>query len=132
MKKYILNSTFNWADEHDITVRSIMTEDMRTSWLENKDEMIEIIGNDEERYYFGTNQSVTFTMTDIFSMIESSVELSPDEDKVLKKYNSATFDILNSVRDRMMDAAYDVFDGVDDDKVKHFEELYEKLDNWLV
>ena len=108
---YIINRKEDYADEFYYTVRSFLTSEQRTIFLENIDFIKEII-NEEScmEFYFGTNEFLEFFMDDIIDMVTDAVQITDEEYKTLQKFSCASLDIIYKFMNRFIDKAYDLFD----------------------
>lgn len=133
---YIINSTIDYADEFDYTIRSFLTQEKINCLIENQHFItfvFEESGNFEFECYFGTNECFEFKIYEFFDYITDAKQITEDEYKILKKYDCASLDIADRVISYFMDHAYDLFDVEDAteeqlENMRKAEEIYSTLD----
>lgn len=82
-QKYIVDISFNWADEMDVPGFCILTE---SELNECKDMANQLDDDDEINYYCGTNEDVNFYKEDILDMLDNAKKISDEELKIINKY----------------------------------------------
>ena len=98
MSKLIITGSYDYADEFDYPVCSVITVDQRAV-------VLEVIGNvpfGADEYGFGTNESLFFEEYAIIDMLRKAQPISDEELKVLKKFGG-TFglDVIEQVVDKI-------------------------------
>lgn len=83
MQYYIIDTSYNWADEMDIDCFTFMSEEE----LAITREALSKIPNDHEySTYIGSNEEQIFTKEDIEYMLNSAKPISEEEMKIVKRY----------------------------------------------
>jgi len=83
MQYYILDTSYNWADEMDIDCFTFMSEEELAS---TKEALSKIPKDYEYSTYIGSNEEQIFTKEDIEYMLNSAKLISEEEMKIVKKY----------------------------------------------
>ncbi len=79
MKKYIVKSSFNWADEIDLTGFDLFTEDeLKDTKKALKNLSLEVKG------YIGTNEDIDIEASDVLEELDCAKEISDGEYAFLK------------------------------------------------
>lgn len=134
--RYIINSTKDYADEFDYTIRSYLTQEKLNCLNENRDFIISVF-EDSDNYefecYFGTNECFDINIHEFFDLILDAKEISEKEYLILKKFEIASLDIVDRVISYFLDHAYDLFDVEDateeqNENMKKSEEIYRLID----
>ena len=113
---YIINSTRDYADEFDYTIRSYLTQEKINCLNENRDFIISVFEDSDSaefECYFGTNEGFDISIHEFFDLILHAKEISEKEYLILKKFEIASLDIVDRVISYFLDHAYDLF-GVED------------------
>lgn len=85
MKYYVLDTSYNWADEIDIDHYTIVAEDVLRDYRKD----LEKVPDDYEySTYVGSNEEQTFTKDDIEYMLNTAKSISESDMNVLRKYVS--------------------------------------------
>lgn len=134
--RYIINSTRDYADEFEYTIRSYLTEEKINCLNENREFIISVFedtNNSEFECYFGTNEWLDMDIYEFFDYVVDAKEISEKEYLVLKKYEVASLDVVNRVISYFLDYSYDLFDVKDaseeqNENMKKAEEIYRILD----
>lgn len=134
---YIINDTIDYADEFEYTIRSFLNSEKINCLRENQDfitNVFNVTGNSEFECYFGTNECFEFKICEFFDYITDTKQITEEEYKILKKYDCACLDIVDSVISYFLDHAYDLFD-VDEraseeqnQNMQKAEEIYRIMD----
>ena len=83
MQYYILDTSYNWADEMDIDCFTFMSEEELAL---TREALSKIPRDHEYSTYIGSNEEQIFTKEDIESMLNSAEPISEEEMKIVKKY----------------------------------------------
>lgn len=134
--RYIINSTRDYADEFDYTIRSFLNPEKINCLRENQEFItfvFEESGNSEFECYFGTNEGFDITIYDFFDYVTDAKEITEAEYNTLMKFDCASLDIVDRVISYFMDHAYDLFDVEDAteeqlENMRKAEEIYRTLD----
>lgn len=82
-KKYVVDTSFNWADEMDVDSFCILTQ----SELDKYKKLFEEVDDDETfNYYCGTNEDGEFTKNEVLDMLNKAKEITPEELETIKKF----------------------------------------------
>lgn len=109
MQYYILDTSYNWADEMDIDGYTIMTE---KEIADAKDALKNIPRDYEYSTYIGSNEEQIFIKEDIESMLDSAVLITKEErDIIVKHVGQCNHDPIS---DFLM-SYDDTTDGITDD-----------------
>ena len=82
-KKYVVDTSFNWADEMDVDGFCILTQ----SKLDEYKELAESMKDDQTLdYYCGTNEGTEFSKEEILDMLNEAQEITPKELAVIEKF----------------------------------------------
>ena len=82
-KKYVVDTSFNWADEMDVDGFCILTQ----SELDKYKKLFEEADDDETfNYYCGTNEDVELTKDKVLNMLNEAQEITPEELKIIEKF----------------------------------------------
>lgn len=81
-KKYVVDTSFNWADEMDVAEFCILTQ----SELDRFKKLFEEADAETFEYYCGTNEDVEFTKDEILGMLNAAQEITPEELEVINKF----------------------------------------------
>lgn len=101
---YLVKYNGNYADEFDVYFHSVMSE----SELKEAKSLIRKVDWVEEEFYFGTNEYIEVNSVDLLKVLDSAVEITPEQHQVLidLDINIVSFgDGLNW--DGLLDCAYD-------------------------
>ena len=84
-QKYIIDTSFNWADEMDINQFTILDEEERQAFIKLTDEM-----DDDYVYtaYVGSNEEEELTKRDFESMLRTARPISDQEAETILRYAS--------------------------------------------
>lgn len=84
-QKYIIDTSFNWADEIDINQFTILDEEERQAFIKLTDDM-----DDDYVYtaYVGTNEEEELTKRDFESMLRTARPISDQEAETILRYAS--------------------------------------------
>lgn len=101
MEKLIILEEFDYADEFDYPVCSVLTVDQRDTLLD----CIKNVPFGSDEYGFGTNEALDFDESDIVDMLSDMQPISEDRLQILKDYGvtGIGLDIMDSVLDRLID-----------------------------
>ena len=89
MKHYLVQYEGNYADEFDIYFHQVMTEDE----LERaKDLISKADWDDEEEFYFGTNEWIEVDSSELLEALSSAKEITEDQYKVLSDLDLLSID----------------------------------------
>lgn len=102
--KYIINTAYNYADEFDYPVFSVIPESDRDKLISTYD-IWKFKG--EEAYYFGTNEELMFYSDDILDLIKTAIPVDDATFKIVKPFFPQ--DYLD-IADRILDRLYDLQD----------------------
>ena len=80
MKKYLVQYNGNYADEFDVYFHSIMTEEQ----LEEAKGLIQKVDWDEEEFYFGTNEYIDVSSSELLRNLNKAKEITDEQFKVLE------------------------------------------------
>lgn len=83
MQYYILDTSYNWADEMDIDCFTFMSEE---DLALTREALSRIPGDHEYSTYIGSNEEQIFRKEDIVDMLNSARPISEEEMKIVKKY----------------------------------------------
>lgn len=81
MKYYIVRYRGNWADEFNVYFHQVMSD---TELAELKDAIASTNWNNEE-FYFGTNEALDFSTSELLSYLEDAEEINEEQFKVLQE-----------------------------------------------
>ena len=80
-KRYIIDTSFNWADEFDRGTFCILSEED----LEGYKKCVELMDDeDTHELYFGTNESREFSRDELLEMLSTAREITPAQEKTLE------------------------------------------------
>lgn len=85
MNYYVLDTSYNWADEIDIDRYTVLSEKELNDY---KKDFAKVPDSYEYSTYIGSNEEQTFTKDDIEYMLKSAERISESDMKVLQKYVS--------------------------------------------
>ena len=85
MKYYVLDTSYNWADEMDLDHYTVVDEETLRDY---KKDLAKVPRDYEYSTYVGSNEEQIFTKDDIEYMLESAERISESDMKVLQKYVS--------------------------------------------
>lgn len=100
--KYIINTSYNYADEFDYPVFSIMSEIERDKLISTYD-IWKFEG--EKDYYFGTNEKLRFYSDDILDLIKTATPIDDTTFKTTEPFFPKAY--LN-IADHILDRLYDL------------------------
>lgn len=100
--KYIINTSYNYADEFDYPVFSIMSEFERDNLISTY-YIWKFEG--EKAYYFGTNEELGFYSDDILDLIKTATPIDDTTFKTTEPFFPKAY--LN-IADRILDRLYDL------------------------
>ena len=134
--RYIINSTRDYADEFDYTIRSYLTQEKINCLNENRDFIISVFEDSDSaefECYFGTNEGFDISIHEFFDLILDAKEISEKEYLILKKFEIASLDIVDRVISYFLDHSYDLFDVEDateeqNQNMQKSEEIYRLID----
>ena len=92
--RYIINSTRDYADEFDYTIRSYLTQEKINCLNENRDFIISVFEDSDSatfECYFGTNEGFDISIHEFFDLILDAKEISEKEYLILKKFEQNSF-----------------------------------------
>lgn len=133
---YIINSTRDYADEFEYTIRSYLTQEKINCLNENQEFIISVFeetDNSEFECSFGTNQGFDISISEFFDLIADAKTISETEYSILEKFEVASLDIVDRVISYFLDYAYDLFDIEDateeqNQNMQKAEEIYRLID----
>ena len=85
MQYYVLDTSYNWADEMDLDHYTVVDEDTLRDY---KNDLKKVPDNYEYATCIGSNEEQYFTKDNIECMLETAVRISESDMKVLQKYVS--------------------------------------------
>lgn len=85
MQYYVLDTSYNWADEMDIDRFTIVSEKELNDY---KKELSKVPNDFEYSTYIGSNEEQYFTKDDIEGMLDTAKAITEPEMQVLQKYVS--------------------------------------------
>lgn len=85
MQYYVLDTSYNWADEMDIDRYTVVDEQTLNDY---RKELSKVPRDYEYSTYIGSNEEQIFTKDDIEYMLKSAERISESDMKVLQKYVS--------------------------------------------
>lgn len=85
MQYYVLDTSYNWADEMDIDRYTVVDEQTLNDY---RKELSKVPCDYEYSTYIGSNEEQIFTKDDIEYMLKSAERISESDMKVLQKYVS--------------------------------------------
>lgn len=85
MQYYVLDTSYNWADEMDLDHYTVVDEQTLNDY---KKDLAKVPDSYEYSTYVGSNEEQYFTKDDIESMLDSAELISESDMKVLQKYVS--------------------------------------------
>ncbi len=85
MQYYVLDTSYNWADEMDIDRYTVVDEQTLNDY---KKDLAKVPDSYEYSTYVGSNEEQIFTKDDIEYMLKSAERISESDMKVLQKYVS--------------------------------------------
>lgn len=85
MKYYVLDTSYNWADEMDLDHYTIVAEDALRDY---RKELEKVPDDYEYSTYIGSNEEQIFTKDDIEHMLNTAKLISESDMNVLRKYVS--------------------------------------------
>ena len=80
MKKYLVQYNGNYADEFNVYFHSIMTEEQ----LEEAKGLIQKIGWNEEEFYFGTNEYIDVSSSELLRNLNEAKEITDEQLKTIQ------------------------------------------------
>ena len=80
MKKYLVQYNGNYADEFNVYFHSVMTEEQ----LEEAKGLIQKIGWNEEEFYFGTNEYIDVSSSELLRNLNKAKEITDEQFKILE------------------------------------------------
>ena len=80
-KRYIIDTSFNWADEFDRGTFCIVSEYELECYKRCVEQMDD---GDTHELYFGTNESREFNRDDLREMLSTAREITPAQEKTLE------------------------------------------------
>lgn len=83
MQYYVVDTSYNWADEMDINCFTILREDELNNY---RTDIKKIPDDFEYETCIGTNEEQIFTKDDIEYMLKTAQKISESDLAVLKKY----------------------------------------------
>lgn len=134
--RYIINTTRDYADEFEYTIRSYLTQEKINSINENREFIISVFEERDKakfKCYFGTNEWFDISIHEFFDLIADAKEISEKEYLILKKFEIASLDIVERVITYFLDHSYDLFDVEDaseeqNQNMQKAEEIYRIID----
>lgn len=109
MKYYVLDTSYNWADEMDLDHYTIVSE---TELRHYKNDLEKVPDDFEYSTYVGSNEEQIFTKDDIEYMLKTAERISESDMKVLQKYVSHCSE--DPICD-FLEAYYEEYHDEDDD-----------------
>lgn len=85
MQYYVLDTSYNWADEMDIDHYTVVDENTLNDYRKS---LSNVPRDFEYSTYIGSNEEQTFTKDDIEYMLNTATRISESDMKVLQKYVS--------------------------------------------
>ena len=133
---YLINSTIDYADEFEYTIRSYLTQEKLNCLNENQEfitTVFEETGKLEFNCCFGTNEWFNISIHEFFDYVTDVKQITDYEYLILKKFDIAALDIVNNVISYFLDCAYDLFDVEDateeqNQNMQKAEEIYRLID----
>jgi hypothetical protein len=119
-QRYIISGSYDYADEFNYPVLSIITEEQRDLLLKCE----KLILNMDTEFYFGTNESLSFKPNEIIDMINDAEPISEEEYIFFNKHQfieQGSLDIIEGLISSMDD----------EDNVQEYPELREVYDRLL-
>lgn len=120
MKYYVLDTSYNWADEMYLDNYTVVDEETLRDY---KKYLAKVPDSYEYSTYIGTNEEQIFTKDDIEYMLESAERISESDMKVLQKYVSHCSE--DPICD-FLEAYYEEHHDEDDDDTEDEEDSVDK------
>lgn len=121
MTKVIIAEEFDYADEFDYPVCSVITAHFRDLMLD----AMKYFPNGSEEYYFGTNEALDFERSDIEDMLGDAQIITQDELNVLKKFDVMSgMDVIEYAFDTLIEAMEEIGDL--DDEIFELHQAYKE------
>jgi len=79
MKYYLVTYNGNYADEFDVYFHQVMSEDV----LKEVRDLFSKVNWDYEEFYFGTNEFIDVSSSELFEALSEAKEITEDQYKVL-------------------------------------------------
>lgn len=129
---FLVNCNFNWADEFDLAGFEILSRGELLCMKEDMEKLDRTCDYDYEyEIFFGTNESLTYSPSDVIDFIDDVLKqkpLSEDDAKVIERvfddYSTAVIS-LSEIVDRIWEEAKD--NGFDEDTVDE-EDIFDEDD----
>jgi hypothetical protein len=119
MKNYIISTSVDYADEFYYPVISVFSEEIRNILIVHKSYLTDDMF---EELYFGTNEFVTFKVSEIIEYIDKAQEISQEEIEVLTKYKMLDYNRINIIEE-VLESLYDRVGEENPDLQKRLERL---------
>ena len=103
--KYIINTSYNYADEFDYPVFSVIPESDRDKLISTYD-IWKFEG--KKAYYFGTNEKLMFYSDDILDLIKTAIPVDDATFKIVKPFFPQGY---LDIADRVLGRLYDLQDA---------------------
>lgn len=116
MQYYVLDTSYNWADEMDIDRYTVVDEETLNDY---RKDLSKVPRDYEYSTYVGSNEEQIFTKDDIEYMLKSAERISESDMKVLQKYVSHCSE--DPICD-FLQAYYDEHHDEDDDNMEDEED----------
>lgn len=131
MQYYVLDTSYNWADEMDLDHYTVVDEDTLRDY---KNDLEKVPDSYEYVTCIGSNEEQYFTKDDIESMLDSAQLISESDMKVLQKYVSQCdedpiCEFLQSYYEEQHDEDDDNIEDEEDTKSDEDDTDYFRFDN---
>ena len=83
-QNYVVDTSFNWADEMDVAGCCILSESQIADYKTKLDKYYE--DEDEIEYCCGTNEEAYFTKEKLIHMLEKAKPITPEEVEIITKF----------------------------------------------
>lgn len=108
MKYYLVRYNGNWADEFDVYFHQVMSEG---ELKEAKDTIAATDWNCEE-FYFGTNEALDFSTSELMSFLNRAEEITEEQFKVLEELDLLSISFGDGLNwDSIIEDACDYIDN---------------------
>lgn len=130
MKYYVLDTSYNWADEIDIDHYTVIDGDTLRDY---KNDLKKVPDDYEYSTYIGSNEEQIFTKDDIEYMLKTASPISEADVNVLKKYVShcsedPICDFLQAYYDEHHDEDDDNMEDEEDEESNEDEDFVDEVD----
>ena len=129
MQYYVLDTSYNWADEMDLDHYTIVGKDMLRDY---RKELEKVPDDYEYSTYIGSNEEQIFTKDDIEYMLDSAKLISESDMKVLQKYVShcdedPIGEFLQAYYDEHHDEDDDNMEDEDEEESDEYEDFVDEV-----